>query len=282
MASMNDIDPYLRTLEGAFVLWVITVLNMLSFMTLVDREPSRITRTLGGGVESSPSSGDPRLACDIGSPSQGLYVVPDDACFPLDLTLDSLFLIAPITVVIAFGFLALRYINPINQRFTDRRLTQLITSTSVVIIYTLGYAFSWVLDVRYLPGIGIDRAPEGVLVPNITYILALVAHLVLVAAPFWVYSHSLLPNWTKGWLSRRRARDNIQYFIDANWRRTRLFTTLILTGAIGILLSFVFSLVSPYLLFVLAIVGSVTIGPLGIVWFMMRRIREAEKELRLT
>ncbi|MEF8789477.1 MAG: hypothetical protein V5A61_05080 [Haloarculaceae archaeon] len=55
-----------------------------------------------------------------------------------------------------------------------------------------------------------------------------------------------------------------------------------LTGAVGTTLSFVFSRATPNFLFVVAIVGSVTTGPLGVVWFLMRRIREAEKELRPT
>lgn len=56
--------------------------------------------------------------------------------------------------------------------------------------------------------------------------------------------------------------------------------TFVLTGAVGIALSFVFGHASPNFFLVLSIVGSVAIGPLGVVWFLMRRIREAEKELR--
>jgi len=103
----------------------------------------------------------------------------------------------------------------------------------------------------------------------------------LLVAPVPVYTFPLLPNWIDDvTLGDDTKRELLEDHIASNWRRARIFTTLVLTGAVGIALSFVFSRATPNFLFVVAIVGSVTIGPLGTVWFLMRRIREAEKELR--
>lgn len=98
-----------------------------------------------------------------------------------------------------------------------------------------------------------------------------------------VYTFPLLPNWVDDvTLGEDTRRELLEDHIASNWRRARILTTLVLTGAVGVALSFVFSRATPNFLFVVAIVGSVTIGPLGVVWFLMRRIRAAEKELRPT
>lgn len=281
MNRQDATDPYLGTWEGAAALIVTTALSILSFMTLIDREPSGITR--GQGEQSIlallfPHTDEPRLACDVGSPSQGMYVVPNDACFPLDTVAESLFPIYLTGVLIPLGCaLASRY-------ELGHRIISWIESNWLISIpaFAVTYALLGLLDIALLPELGIDRTPQDTLIPNITYALIFTLHAVIVALPFWVYTHSLLPKWIENRYLGRRTRENLQYFIDANWRRARILTTLSLTGAVGIALSFVFSRASPNFLFVVAIVGSVTIGPLGVVWFPMRRIREAEKELRPT
>jgi amino acid transporter len=81
---------------------------------------------------------------------------------------------------------------------------------------------------------------------------------------------------------REHERRDLKEFIESNWRRTRVVMSITLTGAIGITLPFVLSRASPNFLFLLAIVGYVIVSPLFGIWFLMRRIREAEKELRPT
>lgn len=157
----------------------------------------------------------------------------------------------------------------------------------------IGYVIILLFDMAHFSKVGLDIPGEDemnrtiidvismLLSGNVTYVLTLLAHVILVGIPFWEFSHSLLPDWiVESHLRGMRKRESLQHFIDANWRRARILTTLVLTGAIGTTLPFVFSRASPNFLFVIAIVGAVTVSPLAVVWFLMRRIREAEKALR--
>lgn len=275
MGEYDATDPYLGIRDGFLALAIVTSANVFSFLTVVDREPSGITGSRGSG-SNSVRAGTQEFACEVGDPSQGVYVVPDDACLPLSPTLESYFFIFPIIVLCLIGY-ALT-----NRSNGQENLMGMIRSPwwSFLLFSSLYIIFGFV-DLWLLDSVGIDRAVGGAIAPNITYVLILGFHTISVAAPFGIYTLPLLPTWTKNTFGQE-ARDSLRLFIDANWRRARILTTLALTGAVGTTLPFVFSQISPNLFFVLAIVGSVTVGPLGIVWFLMRRIREAEKELHPT
>lgn len=267
MEPQEAMGPYLGTGEGAFGLALFTVLNILSFMILIDREPSRITSRVNGSENSSaPYPFGRDVACDNASSSQGLYVVPEDVCFPAGPLLES---IVPVVLLVIF-FIFISHITGSTRIGSNWR-----SSVPVLVAYvSLGF-----FDVTFVDWLGINQAQTSPVGPIIG--LVFVVHVLLVALPFWVYGLPLLPRWMNYTsLSRKRTREGLSHFIDANWRRARILTTLVLTGVVGTTLPFVFSRADPNVPFLAGIVGSVAVGPLAIVWFLMRRIREAEKELQ--
>jgi hypothetical protein len=240
-------------------------------MTVVDREPR--------GLTGQPSNGiDGTFACGVGSSSQGLYVVPEDACFPLNSPIESFVFIIFVVIIAVILSAATYLLVLLVENQSDLEVGFRIRLLTYLIVVSFGYSLLGIIDIVLLGGIGVDLSARENVVPNATYVVVFLFHAVSVSAPFAIYTLPLLPDWRTNTFGEE-ARQGLQIFIHANWRRARLLTTLALTGAVGTTIPFVFSQIRPNFFFVLTIVGSIAIGPLGIVWFLMRRIREAEKEL---
>lgn len=249
-------DPYLNTLEGAVSAAIVVFLSLLSFATVIDRTPTALAGS--------------------GASSDGLVVAPEPGFFPIviDWSVWIYMNIGILVLVIATRKLGKQVQQNLDNGYIIDRI---LVFVGVLILFII---LLW-LDLRIPGGFGISG--RTLLATPHTGLVILVILWSLLVLPLPVYTYPLLPEWVNdvklGNDTKRRALD---VYIDANWRRVRLLTTLVLTGAVGVVLTFVFSRFSPFFIFVVAIVGSVTIGPLGVVWFLMRRIREAEKELHPT
>lgn len=249
---LEEGDNYINTSEGTVVAGLLLWLSLLSFVTVIDRAPSIL-----------PESGQ--------SP-EGLFVVPHPGLFPVasDISvLVSTFLFS--LVLVAVGRVLGRWL----QRYECGYILNGIVTfmVTLLVFFVLLY-----LDLQVTGGIEIKDRTLLSTPPTNWVMFGIMWFLMLLPIP--VYGLPLLPDWTKNvWLGETK-RDGLEVYIASNWRRARLFTTLVFTGVVGTTLPFVFSQDAPNFLFVVAIIGSVSIGPLGVIWFLMRRIREAEKELR--
>ena len=261
MRTKDAAGPYLDTREGTVAATVVVELALLSFVTIIDRTPTTLA-----GSESSP---------------EGLFVVPEAGLFPAGLNVSVLSyvsvvlytLVASVVLVFLGRWLGrLAHSNPRDKYYIlDRCLVFLFLAIAVFVLL--------LVDLSIPAGVEING--RSLWATPFTGWIMLVVMWALLVAPVPVYTFPLLPNWIDDvTFGDDTKRELLEDHIASNWRRARILTTLVLTGAIGVALSFVFSRATPNFLFVVAIVGSVTIGPLGVVWFLMRRIREAEKELR--
>jgi hypothetical protein len=243
-------ESYLHSWEGTIVLWVTTALNAFVFATLIDRAPTNIA-----GSEATVEE---------------LSIAPETGVFPFPIGLELGWFYGVVSVFLVW-LLAFRsgVDHPMDAR-------QRIRGSMIVFG---GYAAFWILDILLLPG-GTGISGRGLFeLPVLVYLICLV-HGLLVVAPAIAAGYPLLPARFVTWSNGSRKEKALEIFIEGNWRWTRVMMSLTLTGAIGTTLSFVLSRASPNLLFLLAILGYVVVTPLFIVWFLMRRIREAEKELR--
>jgi len=248
LLSERGDGTYLHSWEGFVVLIITTISNAGAFATLIDRAPTKIA-----GSEAS---------------IEGLYVAPTTGVFPI--VTDGLGLIYGVTVALIVGVLAVRVVAE------DVNTWIRIRGTLAVFV---GYILFWIFDIIALPG-GAGIVGRNLLeLPQNVYLICLL-HGVLVVLPAFIASYPLLPNWLVSKANWKPERRDLEEFIESNWRRTRVVMSITLTGAIGITLPFVLSRASPNFFFLLAIVGYVIVSPLFIIWFLMRRIREAEKELR--
>lgn len=249
-------DPYLTTFEGAVSAAIVVFLSLLSFATIIDRTPTALAGS--------------------GASSDGLVVAPESGFFPIviDWSVWVYMSIGTFVLVMATRKLGEQIQQDLGNRYIIDRVLIFIAVMALFIILIY-------LDLR-VPG-GFEISGRTLLATPHTGLAILVIIWSLLVLPLPVYTFPLLPEWVNNVkMGNDTKREALEIYIDANWRRVRLLTTLLLTGAVGVVLTFVFSRLSPFFLFVVAIVGSVTIGPLGVVWFLMRRIREAEKELQPT
>lgn len=249
-------SPYVSTIEGAIFATITVFLSFLSFVTIVDRTPSAL------GFENSP---------------EGMFIAPESVLFPVEITLSVVvYAVAVSVTLVILGQISAQLVpkRPREQYYTIARLLILGFLWFVFVALLL-------LDLGIPGGIGMKGRTFGATPQTGLIMLAIMWALLIVPIP--VYTLPLLPDWVdKKEITPSTRRKLLEDHIASNWRRARTLTTLTLTGTVGIVLSFVFSRATPNFFFVVAIVGSVTIGPLGVVWFLMRRIREAEKELRPT
>jgi len=248
--SKKEDETYLHSWEGSTVLFIATILNAGAFATLIDRAPTKIS-----GSEAS---------------IEGLIVAPTTGVFPI--AWDSFGIFYGAVVALIVWFLTFRIVVEKMDGWVRIKGT-----FSVFVVYIL----FWIFDIIALPG-GAGIVGRNLLeLPRNVYLICFL-HGVLVVLPAFISSYPLLPDWLVSEDDREHERRDLKEFIESNWRRTRVVMSITLTGAIGITLPFVLSRASPNFLFLLAIVGYVIVSPLFGIWFLMRRIREAEKELRPT
>lgn len=260
-------ESYLDTLEGfsvaAFLIW----LSILSFAIIIDRTPT----SLG--------------AAPLGSP-EGLFVVPRSEYFSLgSISVIVHFMMISIIIVL----IGLAFSQILNKSYFESALSEqrgfidkyhYVLRGVSTLLFVLIVSVSLLLVDLNLPG-GFEIEGRAPLSTPLTGILVIFVVWTLLLLPIPVFALPLLPGWVDADDSSKETRNEaLEHYIDANWRRARVLVSLVLTGAIGTTLPFIFSRTSPYLLFVVAIVGLIALGPLGAVWFLIRRIREAEKKLR--
>lgn len=248
-------DIYINTFEGSGIATLFVGLSLLSIITIIDRTPTTLA-----GSDSSP---------------EGLYAVPETVLFPVGIPSTVLAYTAVSSVILV----VIGRIFAVRCAPMDSRARRYISSRILFLVLLVGSFFALLLlELGILGGVEIEG--RRLLSTPTTGWVMLITMSVLLALPISIFTFPLLPDWIDEVRLEDRRRELLKDHIDANWRRARVLTTLVLTGAVGITLSFVFGRASPNFFFVLAIVGSVTIGPLGVVWFLMRRIREAEKKLQ--
>jgi hypothetical protein len=256
-AWLNDGPSlYINTFEGTVFASLTVCLSFLSFITIIDRTPTVF------GLESSP---------------EGLFVAPEAVLFPVEINLSVLGYAVAVSVILVV-------LGRTGAQFVPKSPSELLYTECRAVLFVLLMALIFVLlplDLG-IPG-GIEIEGRTLRTTPLTGWITLAIMWALLVIPIPIFTLPLLPEWVNGdEVDVSNQREWLEDHIASNWRRTRTLTTLTLTGAVGVALSFVFSRATPNFFFVLAIVGSVTIGPMGVVWFLMRRIREAEKELRPT